>query len=160
MGSEPLRPFQNFTQKTVSIACLVLCELIRVAFDGGVLCHAGLLIPDHSHGLVTASMSATAESRLPVIDVTHVEVEPNNCNVSDELNLFVEFSSDSDIGEAYWEIKYTVDSVRKRHIISQFTVITLSAVLMGLQFWEEPSPKSTLQARHHFDFMYGLTPLH
>lgn len=54
---------------------------------------------------------------VPTIDVTRISVEPNNCTISERLDLELDFSTSDDITNGVWEVKYMVDSIRKRHII-------------------------------------------
>ena len=77
----------------------------------------------------------------PTVNVTKIEVEPNDCALEDPLDLSIEFILDGEIMDAWWEIKarlarggcgesarnidrashpsraqYLVDSVRDRYV--------------------------------------------
>ena len=56
------------------------------------------------------------------VDVTSINVSPNNCALESELNLTIEYDCEVDLGMASWSVQYMVDSVRKRHIIKLGTV--------------------------------------
>mmetsp|Transcript_25569 Transcript_25569/g.35288 ORF Transcript_25569/g.35288 Transcript_25569/m.35288 type:complete len:134 (-) Transcript_25569:307-708(-) len=53
----------------------------------------------------------------PTIDLKSLDVSPNNCALSDPINLEMEFTSSEYIASGYWEIKYMVDMAAKRQII-------------------------------------------
>ena len=50
-------------------------------------------------------------------EVTALTVEPNNCLLQEELNIIIQFESNTNLNDATWNFQYMVDSVRKRHII-------------------------------------------
>ncbi|CAM9169557.1 unnamed protein product [Chrysoparadoxa australica] len=53
----------------------------------------------------------------PVLDLLDLEVTPNHCDVSERLELSMDFKLSSPLSNAYWEIKLVVDSVSARHTI-------------------------------------------
>ena len=52
-----------------------------------------------------------------MVDVTGIVIEPNECDLSERLELEVDFSLDRPLCDAQWEIRYMVDSVQRRHVI-------------------------------------------
>ncbi|GLD93066.1 hypothetical protein PINS_up001658 [Pythium insidiosum] len=54
---------------------------------------------------------------LPVVDVQNIDISPNPAQLTDELNLEVDFRLDKPVANGVWHIQYLVDSVTKRHII-------------------------------------------
>jgi hypothetical protein len=50
-------------------------------------------------------------------EITSLTVEPNNCLLEEELNIVIDFESNTNLVNATWNFQYMVDSIRKRHII-------------------------------------------
>lgn len=59
----------------------------------------------------------SAEDSPGSFEVTALSIEPNDCDLQDELNLTIEYESTAELTGATWSFQYMVDSVRKRHII-------------------------------------------
>ena len=66
--------------------------------------------------------TSSATKNTVAVDVTSINVSPNNCSLESELNLVIEYDCDVDVGLGSWSVQYMVDSVRKRHIIKLGTV--------------------------------------
>ena len=41
---------------------------------------------------------------MPTIDVTRVDVQPNDCALTDPLTLSIDFTTDGDIKNGFWEL--------------------------------------------------------
>lgn len=61
---------------------------------------------------------ADSGSAPDAINVTGIVVGPNLCEVSDALDLEIQFEALTTISAAQWEVQYLVDSVMQRHLIS------------------------------------------
>merc|ERR1712166_110440 len=57
------------------------------------------------------SLSIMAET---TVDVTKIVISPNECEISSELKLDIEFTLDKPLSSAVWELKYIVDYTNKR----------------------------------------------
>merc|ERR1711865_98937 len=55
-----------------------------------------------------------AEAALPVVEVAKIGISPNECAISSELKLDIEFSVDKPLSSAVWDLKYIVDYTNKR----------------------------------------------
>merc|ERR1711865_790373 len=50
----------------------------------------------------------------PNVEVSSISVTPNQCLISSEITLKIEFQMDKPLSNASWEIKYIVDYTNKR----------------------------------------------
>uniref|UniRef100_A0A7S2WJA3 Uncharacterized protein n=1 Tax=Rhizochromulina marina TaxID=1034831 RepID=A0A7S2WJA3_9STRA len=53
----------------------------------------------------------------PTVDVTRVEIAPNECPVCDPLTLEMDFLLSQGLPEAQWVVKFLVDSAQERHVV-------------------------------------------
>merc|ERR1712205_232890 len=61
-----------------------------------------------------AGRSTMSEDMADKVNVTKIEISPNECEISSELKLGIEFSLDTPLSNAVWAIKYIVDYTNKR----------------------------------------------
>eukprot|EP00752_Nemacystus_decipiens_P010910 g9696.t1 len=54
---------------------------------------------------------------LPALELLSVECGPSNCPVDERLELSMDFALDQPLRGAWWEVKFLVDSVNKRHLV-------------------------------------------
>eukprot|EP01138_Halocafeteria_seosinensis_P006696 gb/GECG01006845.1/.p1 GENE.gb/GECG01006845.1/~~gb/GECG01006845.1/.p1 ORF type:complete len:139 (+),score=11.70 gb/GECG01006845.1/:1-417(+) len=52
----------------------------------------------------------------PRIEVTRIDASPNQCSVSEKLDLEMDFTTDREF-EGHWDVSYIVDGMRKRYIV-------------------------------------------
>eukprot|EP00742_Colponemidia_sp_Colp-10_P002291 GILJ01002445.1.p2 GENE.GILJ01002445.1~~GILJ01002445.1.p2 ORF type:complete len:174 (+),score=29.16 GILJ01002445.1:1711-2232(+) len=65
-------------------------------------------------------------SKMVNINVTNIDISPNQCPLQEALNLAIDFEADQPIPAASWEVKYIVDTVFRRKIILLGTMDNLS----------------------------------
>eukprot|EP00903_Cladosiphon_okamuranus_P010472 g9908.t1 len=54
---------------------------------------------------------------LPALKVLSVECGPSDCPVDERLELSMDFALDQPLRGAWWEVKFLVDSVNRRHLV-------------------------------------------
>eukprot|EP01006_Ploeotia_vitrea_P027229 TRINITY_DN60081_c0_g1_i1.p1 TRINITY_DN60081_c0_g1~~TRINITY_DN60081_c0_g1_i1.p1 ORF type:complete len:132 (+),score=22.98 TRINITY_DN60081_c0_g1_i1:105-500(+) len=54
---------------------------------------------------------------MATVTVTKIDVSPNNCPISEKLDLTVTFKVDKPVQQGVWQLKYEVDYTFKRHIL-------------------------------------------
>jgi hypothetical protein len=52
----------------------------------------------------------------PMVNVTSIDVQPNNCDLRDPLDISIDFSLDRELPNAYWQIK--VRDARRDLVVS------------------------------------------
>jgi len=71
--------------------------------------------PEHKQSLAESKSSPPSI----VVDILSCDCQPvDDCEVTDGLDLEVDFDLSENLSEATWEMKYLVDSMRKRHVIA------------------------------------------
>eukprot|EP00735_Rhodelphis_limneticus_P008482 TRINITY_DN21500_c0_g1::TRINITY_DN21500_c0_g1_i1::g.10029::m.10029 TRINITY_DN21500_c0_g1::TRINITY_DN21500_c0_g1_i1::g.10029 ORF type:complete len:157 (-),score=30.46,ASF1_hist_chap/PF04729.8/1.4e-09 TRINITY_DN21500_c0_g1_i1:3-404(-) len=75
------------------------------------------------------------------VDVQEVDISPNNCVITDPLNLRIKFAVDKQVENANWEVKYMVDMASSRQMIELGTGGQSATLTPGVHEFNFSVPK-------------------